>query len=54
MGERMTGMGRETIGLAWCLLALRHPELVSRLCVVDISPVDYGSSDEFQQKSERF
>ena len=24
------------------MLALRHPELVDRLCVVDVSPVDYG------------
>ena len=29
------------------VIALRHPELVRRLCVVDIAPVDYGGSDEF-------
>ncbi|HEY9294439.1 MAG TPA: alpha/beta fold hydrolase [Microlunatus sp.] len=28
-------------------LALRHPELVQRLCVVDIAPVDYRGKSEF-------
>ena len=29
------------------VLALRHPERVQRLCVVDVAPVDYGSAGEF-------
>ena len=29
------------------VLALRHPELVERLCVVDVSPVTYRSRSEF-------
>ena len=29
------------------VLALRRPELVERLCVVDIAPVDYGGTTEF-------
>ena len=34
-------------GKAAMVTALRSPELVRRLCVVDIAPVDYGGSDEF-------
>ncbi|OYO14367.1 alpha/beta hydrolase [Enemella evansiae] len=30
-------------------LTLRHPELVDRLCVVDISPVGYGSMRDFHR-----
>ncbi len=30
------------------LIALRRPELVSRLCVVDVAPVGYGHADEFR------
>jgi pimeloyl-ACP methyl ester carboxylesterase len=29
------------------ILALRHPELVARLCVVDVAPVPYGHAREF-------
>jgi pimeloyl-ACP methyl ester carboxylesterase len=29
------------------LVALRHPELVARLCVVDVSPVAYREAGEF-------
>jgi pimeloyl-ACP methyl ester carboxylesterase len=41
-------VGHSMGGKVAMVLALRHPELVSRLCVVDIAPVDYGSSEEFQ------
>ena len=30
------------------VLALRHPELVERLCVVDVSPVAYDHLSEFE------
>ena len=41
-------VGHSMGGKVAMVLALRHPELVARLCVVDIAPVDYGSSEEFQ------
>ena len=34
-------VGHSMGGKAAMVLALRHPELVERLCVVDVSPVDY-------------
>ena len=40
-------VGHSMGGKAAMVLALRHPELVERLCVVDISPVDYESASEF-------
>lgn len=40
-------VGHSMGGKAAMVLALRHPELVERLCVVDISPVDYHGLSEF-------
>lgn len=40
-------VGHSMGGKVAMLVALRHPELVSRLCVVDVAPVAYRESDEF-------
>ena len=40
-------VGHSLGGKVAMVLALRHPELVSRLCVVDVSPVGYGNTREF-------
>ena len=40
-------VGHSMGGKAAMVLALRHPELVERLCVVDVSPVDYEERSEF-------
>lgn len=40
-------VGHSMGGKAAMVLALRHPELVERLCVVDVAPVDYDSGSEF-------
>lgn len=40
-------VGHSMGGKAAMVLALRHPDLVQRLCVVDVSPVDYESAREF-------
>ena len=40
-------VGHSMGGKAAMVLALRHPALVERLCVVDISPVDYHGLTEF-------
>ncbi|MFL6060746.1 MAG: alpha/beta fold hydrolase [Marmoricola sp.] len=40
-------VGHSLGGKVAMVLALRHPHLVERLCVVDISPVDYGNLTEF-------
>ena len=40
-------VGHSMGGKVAMLLALRHPELVERLCVVDISPVAYDRLSEF-------
>jgi pimeloyl-ACP methyl ester carboxylesterase len=40
-------VGHSMGGKAAMVLALRHPELVERLCVVDVSPVDYRERSEF-------
>lgn len=40
-------VGHSMGGKAAMLAALRHPEKVERLCVVDVSPVAYRSTDEF-------
>ncbi|MVQ47729.1 alpha/beta fold hydrolase [Nocardioides sp. MAH-18] len=40
-------VGHSMGGKAAMVLALRHPDLVERLCVVDVSPVDYEERSEF-------
>lgn len=40
-------VGHSMGGKVAMLAALRHPEQVSRLCVVDVAPVAYRESDEF-------
>ena len=45
--DAVTLVGHSMGGKAAMVTALRAPELVGRLCVVDIAPVDYGSSGEF-------
>jgi pimeloyl-ACP methyl ester carboxylesterase len=40
-------VGHSMGGKAAMVLALRHPTLVERLCVVDVAPVDYESRSEF-------
>ena len=40
--DPVTLVGHSMGGKAAMTLALRHPHLVGRLCVVDVSPVDYG------------
>jgi pimeloyl-ACP methyl ester carboxylesterase len=40
-------VGHSMGGKAAMIVALRHPEVVDRLCVVDVSPVTYRSADEF-------
>jgi pimeloyl-ACP methyl ester carboxylesterase len=39
--DPVTLVGHSMGGKVAMLVALRHPQLVSRLCVVDVSPVDY-------------
>lgn len=46
-GEPVTLVGHSMGGKAAMVLALRHPELVARLCVVDVSPVAYDGRSEF-------
>ena len=41
-------VGHSMGGKAAMVLALRHPELVERLCVVDVSPVEYEAAREFE------
>ncbi|GAB3196515.1 alpha/beta fold hydrolase [Nocardioides hungaricus] len=40
-------VGHSMGGKAAMVLALRHPELVERLCVVDVAPVGYAGRSEF-------
>ena len=42
-----TLVGHSMGGKVAMVTALRTPELVRRLCVVDVAPFDYGGSDEF-------
>jgi pimeloyl-ACP methyl ester carboxylesterase len=41
-------VGHSMGGKIAMLVALRHPELVERLAVVDVSPVSYRQTDEFR------
>ncbi|MCZ4499808.1 MAG: alpha/beta fold hydrolase [Marmoricola sp.] len=45
--EPFSLVGHSLGGKVAMVLALRHPELVERLCVVDISPVAYAKVSEF-------
>ena len=45
--EPVTLVGHSMGGKLAMVLALRHPERVERLCVVDVAPVDYDSEGEF-------
>ncbi|GEK81680.1 alpha/beta fold hydrolase [Agrococcus baldri] len=46
--EPVTLVGHSMGGKAAMLAALRHPEKVERLVVVDVSPVEYRSAEEFK------
>ncbi|HEX2894990.1 MAG TPA: alpha/beta fold hydrolase [Marmoricola sp.] len=45
-------VGHSLGGKVAMILALHHPELVDRLCVVDVSPVRYGNAREFARYIE--
>ena len=45
--DPVTLVGHSMGGKVAMVLALRHPELVDRLCVVDVSPVGYPGAREF-------
>ena len=45
--DPVTLVGHSMGGKAAMVLALRHPELVERLCVVDVAPVAYHRMSEF-------
>ena len=45
--DPVTLVGHSMGGKIAMLVALRHPELVDRLCVVDVSPVGYQHGSEF-------
>lgn len=47
-GEPVHLLGHSLGGKAAMVLALRHPDLIDRLVVVDISPVSGGSTGEFE------
>lgn len=47
-GDLAALVGHSMGGKIAMLVALRHPELVERLCVVDVSPVQYHHADEFR------
>ncbi len=46
--DPVTLVGHSMGGKAAMVAALRHPERVARLCVVDVSPVDYAHAGEFR------
>jgi pimeloyl-ACP methyl ester carboxylesterase len=45
--DPVTLVGHSMGGKVAMILALRHPDLVARLVVVDVSPVGYGTVSEF-------
>ena len=45
--DPVTLVGHSMGGKVAMVLALRHPELVARLCIVDVSPVAYPGAREF-------
>jgi esterase len=47
-GDRVTLVGHSMGGKVAMVATLRAPELVRRLCVVDIAPVDYQGRSEFE------
>lgn len=47
LDEPVALVGHSMGGKIAMLVALLHPELVERLCVVDVSPVEYAHHDEF-------
>ena len=49
LGEPAALVGHSMGGKIAMVAALLHPELVERLVVVDVSPVDYHHHDEFRQ-----
>lgn len=48
-GDPATLVGHSLGGKVAMVLALQHPELVERLCVVDVSPVAYDHLSEFEK-----
>jgi pimeloyl-ACP methyl ester carboxylesterase len=46
-GDPVALVGHSLGGKIAMVVALRHPELVERLCVVDVAPVRYHHSEEF-------
>ena len=46
--DPVTLVGHSMGGKAAMLLALRHPAMVARLCVVDVAPVAYAHGTEFR------
>ncbi|MGN6161030.1 MAG: alpha/beta fold hydrolase, partial [Marmoricola sp.] len=47
--EPVALVGHSMGGKVAMALALEHPDLVERLCVVDIAPVDYGQGTDFSR-----
>jgi pimeloyl-ACP methyl ester carboxylesterase len=47
--DRVALVGHSLGGKVAMVLALRHPELVERLCVVDVAPVAYDHLSQFER-----